>query len=133
MTEFTTMPDGRTVLKADAEAIEHWIDFVLSMVVLYHAHTDDLIEATIELGRVAQAQYPQLESGGSAMLALADVDGLLDDFFPQYASAYVGITGTVLFACVDGPAVAANVLAEQIRFLDQQAWREVADANDGDS
>jgi hypothetical protein len=136
MTRLVKLPDGKSYKAAEAETIEHWADLVANLCLLYSAHLDKMIEATKRIGRLAQAQYAQLESGEPAHIDLAQLDGILDDLPFQLADAFLGLTGTALFLCQDGPAVGAELLAEQIPFLHDAIWNPKggdADADDGDS
>lgn len=136
MAKLVMLPNGKSYNAAEAEMIEQWTDLTTNLCLLYSAHIDKLVEAVELIGRLAQDQYPQLESGEPVVIGLLELDGLLDDLPFELADIFLGLTGTVLFLCQDGPALGADLLAEQIPFLHDAVWNPKggdADADDGDS
>lgn len=129
---YVSLPNGKSYNAAEADVIAQWTDLTANLCLIYSAHIDKLVEAVEVIGRLAQEQYPQLESGEPVKIGLPDLDGLLDDLAFEFADAFLGLTGTVLFLCQDGPALGADLLAEQIPFLHNAVWNPEGGDADGD-
>lgn len=115
------MPDGfeeiqgRMYATHETAKVRAWVECVC--MVLPHAGYDRLAEALDAIGTAAQAQYPQLESGGKATLLLADLGDTLDEVPEPMQRAFLLLTGDVLFVGLDGPKATATELKEVMKGL----------------
>jgi hypothetical protein len=83
-----------------------WVDLVSDLTVAYP--DADLKQGLAKLAARADAQFPQLASGGRVALTLDDLDGCLEGTMPETVQmGFVLTTGDVLFTGIDGPNVTA--------------------------
>jgi hypothetical protein len=108
---------GGLYSKADAEAIEVWVELASTLLLFDHSKVEELKLATRSVGAKAQAQYPQLESGEPVTLDVADAEDHLAAFPTDTHLGFVVITGEALFTCIDGPNAGAVVLCDMLDLM----------------
>lgn len=99
----------------DLLAVTVWVDLVAEIVALDPEHNAARVRTGLtRLAARADAQFPQLSSGGLVSLGPADLDGALSGIPDEMQESFINLTGDCLFRGVDGPNVTAMSMQDTI-------------------